>query len=473
MKDMTHGNARGASTITQQLVKNPFQDPFAYSTRDFSDIFPAFVWPSSKAKNGSSRWRLNVPIRKRTFLPCISTPSISAAMRMASKRPARPTSERHLPEYPSNRAATLVGFAESNHLITILGSIRRTAHVVVTSYWRIWWRIISSHARPRFSENAANGAANTKWKTTTAAMLCISAKPLPIRSSWCKKTTWISIQTVWRFILRWTRLQAYAEYAVDKQMRRIQRNFNEHWRGQNPWKDEKEDIPNFIEDLAKRTNTYKQLMQRYPNRPDSVDYFLNLPHRLKKVFDYDLGLKIRPSAQWIPSVIWNASCTAASSLDPHSGEVKAWVGDVNFNSWKYDKVLSKRQPGSTFNSSSIRKLWIQSCLLEARRDEPINGKSWKRTTQTGSRVMPMDTMYDSATFESGVRTTAIRLRLQVAKQIGIHILPWRQELQRYLRKNRRWVCFILMSHWRAGQCLLDRCERRQRHDPILVNEDRR
>ena len=35
-------------------------------------------------------------------------------------------------------------------------------------------------------------------------------------------------------------------------------------------------------------------------------------------------------------------------MEPQSGEVKAWVGDISFNSWKYDKVTSKRQPGSTF-----------------------------------------------------------------------------------------------------------------------------
>ncbi|MEZ5005802.1 MAG: penicillin-binding transpeptidase domain-containing protein [Bacteroides graminisolvens] len=35
-------------------------------------------------------------------------------------------------------------------------------------------------------------------------------------------------------------------------------------------------------------------------------------------------------------------------MEPQTGHVKAWVGDISFSSWKYDKVLSKRQPGSTF-----------------------------------------------------------------------------------------------------------------------------
>ena len=34
-----------------------------------------------------------------------------------------------------------------------------------------------------------------------------------------------------------TRMQKYAEEAVDKQMRVVQRNFNNHWGRENPWSD--------------------------------------------------------------------------------------------------------------------------------------------------------------------------------------------------------------------------------------------
>ena len=36
------------------------------------------------------------------------------------------------------------------------------------------------------------------------------------------------------------------------------------------------------------------------------------------------------------------------SMEPQNGHVKAWVGDIDFKSWKYDKVTAMRQPGSTF-----------------------------------------------------------------------------------------------------------------------------
>jgi penicillin-binding protein 1A len=36
------------------------------------------------------------------------------------------------------------------------------------------------------------------------------------------------------------------------------------------------------------------------------------------------------------------------ALEPNTGHVKAWVGDIDFDTWKYDKVTAMRQPGSTF-----------------------------------------------------------------------------------------------------------------------------
>lgn len=36
------------------------------------------------------------------------------------------------------------------------------------------------------------------------------------------------------------------------------------------------------------------------------------------------------------------------AVDPHTGEVKAWVGGTNFKYFKYDHVTSRRQVGSTF-----------------------------------------------------------------------------------------------------------------------------
>ena len=156
-----------------------------------------------------------------------------------------------------------------------------------------------------------------------------------------------------------TRMQKYAEEAVDTQMRVVQRNFENHWGRENPWRDENhEEIVGFVEDIAKKTPLYKYLVQKYSGQPDSVTYYLNEPRRLK-VFDYKDGVKdttfsCMDSIRYMERFMH----TGFVAMEPQTGYVKAWVGDINFETWKYDKVISKRQPGSTF------KLFVYSTAIE-------------------------------------------------------------------------------------------------------------
>lgn len=81
-----------------------------------------------------------------------------------------------------------------------------------------------------------------------------------------------------------TRLQKYAEDAARKQMKQVQKNFDNHWSiyrnqssnwlRQEPWIDENgQTIPNFIQGIAERQPFYKALLAKYPNNPDSVKYY--------------------------------------------------------------------------------------------------------------------------------------------------------------------------------------------------------
>ena len=65
------------------------------------------------------------------------------------------------------------------------------------------------------------------------------------------------------------------------------------------------------------------------------------------------------------------------AMDPHNGHVKAWVGDIDFKSWKYDKVTAMRQPGSTFKLFVYTEAMNQGLSpCDRRRDEFISMKVW-------------------------------------------------------------------------------------------------
>ena len=144
------------------------------------------------------------------------------------------------------------------------------------------------------------------------------------------------------------KMQEYAEKALVKQMKNVQRNFRNHWGNEDPWRDENHNvIPNFIENLAKRTAQYKELEQKYGVNSDSINFYLNQKHKVK-LFDYD-GEK-EEEMSTMDSIRYMVKFMHAGlvAMEPQSGHVKAWVGDIDFKSWKYDKVTAMRQPGSTF-----------------------------------------------------------------------------------------------------------------------------
>jgi penicillin-binding protein 1A len=131
-------------------------------------------------------------------------------------------------------------------------------------------------------------------------------------------------------------------------MQTLQQRFNDHWGTTPPWQDERhQEIPNFIENIAKRLPIYKSLEKQFPNQPDSVWAHLNQPHTMK-LFSYDGKTEAEMSTLDSLRYMEHFLHCGFVAIEPQTGHVKAWVGDIDFDTWKYDKVTAMRQPGSTF-----------------------------------------------------------------------------------------------------------------------------
>lgn len=216
-----------------------------------------------------------------------------------------------------------------------------------------------------------------------------------------------------------TRMQKYAEQAAKKQMQQVQRNFNSHWRGQQPWQDEKHQvIANFIEDIAKQQPVYKHLTARFPDNPDSVEYYLNKPHTVK-VFDYEKG-EVEKEMSTMDSIRYMVSFMHCSfvAMEPQTGHVKAWVGDIDFNHWKYDKVTAQRQPGSTFKLFVYTEAMEQGLTpCDKRRDEYFSMKVWDSKKKEEVTWAPTnangyftgDSMPLKIAFAQSINSVAVRL----------------------------------------------------------------
>lgn len=148
-----------------------------------------------------------------------------------------------------------------------------------------------------------------------------------------------------------SKMQEHAEEAMTDKMRQLQRVFEDHWGKQNPWIDENgKEIPDFLANVIKRTSRYKTLAAKFPSSPDSVLHYLSKKDTMT-VFDWKTGGEIKKYWSSMDSLDYYKRILRAGmmAMDPHTGQIKAWVGGLDYNYFKYDAVKQgKRQPGSTF-----------------------------------------------------------------------------------------------------------------------------
>ena len=214
-----------------------------------------------------------------------------------------------------------------------------------------------------------------------------------------------------------TRMQKYAEEAAVKQMKQVQKSFNSHWGTTNPWQDERHvEIPHFIEDLAKKTPYYKYLNNKFEGNQDSIDYYLNLPHKVK-LFDYENGF-IEKEISTLDSLRYMERFMHCGfvAIEPQTGHVKAWVGDIDFKTWKYDKVTAMRQPGSTFKLFVYTEAMNQGITpCDTRKDEYFSMKvmdhgeevTWAPTNADGRFSNSLITLKQA--FAMSINSVAVRL----------------------------------------------------------------
>ncbi len=145
-----------------------------------------------------------------------------------------------------------------------------------------------------------------------------------------------------------SKMQEHAENAVNHQMKRLQAIFNDHWKGRNPWIDEKGfEIKDFLKTTIKRTSYFKNLLKEYNN--DTILVFNKLNEKKKmKVFGWNREIDTVFSSMDSLKYYKNFLQAGFISIEPKTGFIRAWVGGINHKYFKYDHVKQgKRQPGST------------------------------------------------------------------------------------------------------------------------------
>ncbi|MDR0872970.1 MAG: penicillin-binding protein [Prevotellaceae bacterium] len=360
VKDMMFGRARGASTITQQLVKNMFHTRSAQS-RGLLGHIPYVDMLIIKTKEWTTALKIESMYSKNEiltmYLNTVDFGSNAFGIKTAAKIYFNTTPD-HL---KVEQAATLVGMLKAtttyNPRLNPVNSFKRR-NVVLEMLAK---KHIITRAECDSLKKLPIVLEGSVEENYSGTALYFREKVAESLKDWCKEneidlySDGLKIYTTID-----TRMQQYAEEAVTKQMSRVQRSFNNHWGKNEPWVDENNQvIKNFIEDLAKRTPEYKKLSRKYARTPDSIWFYLDKPRKMK-VFHYDTE-KRDTTFSTMDSIRYMTRFLHAGFvvIEPETGFVKAWVGDVDFNYWKYDKVTSLRQPGSTFKIFDYTAAFMQ------------------------------------------------------------------------------------------------------------------
>ena len=434
---VTKGDGRGASTITQQLAKNLFRVRTEYSTGLLGKI-PGIRMLIMKTKEWIIATKLELSYDKNTILTMYANTVDFGSSAYGIKTACKTYFNITPKDLTAAQSATLVGMLKATTTYnpithpenslkrrnTVLANMVRRGHLSQAVYDSLSQTPLSLKYNV---ETNYDGQANY-FREAVADYL----------KDWCEAngydlyTSGLKIYTTLD-----TRMQKYAEDAATKQMRQVQQNFKNHWGKNDPWIDERgRVIPDFIEGIARKQPVYNWLLEKFPNQPDSITYYLNKPHKVK-LFDYAKG-SIEMNISTMDSIRYMVRFMhcAFVAMEPQTGAVKAWVGDINFDSWKYDKVKAMRQPGSTFKLFVYTEAMNQGLTpCDKRRDEYITMQVYDKKKQEVVTWTPSnangsfsgDSMPLKSAFAKSINSVAVRLGqemgikriIETAEKMGI------------------------------------------------------
>ena len=412
-------DGRGASTITQQLAKNMFRVRSQYSTGLLGKV-PGLKILIVKSKEWIIATKHETIFTKEEIITMYANTVDFGSNAFGIKTAAKTYFNTTPKDLTTEQAAVLVGMLKAttyyNPLANPENSLRRR-NVVLQN--------MVTHND--LSQERCDSLMQLPIKLEYKVENNYDGKALYFRQavadylkSWCMENNYDLYSSGLKIYTTIdTRMQKYAEDAAIKQMKQVQRNFRNHWGNNDPWIDETgKVIPNFIEDIAKRQPFYKSLLAKFPNEPDSINYYLNKPHKVK-LFDYENGT-IEMEMSSLDSIRYMVKFMhcAMIAMEPQTGAVKAWVGDIDYKSWKYDKVTAMRQPGSTFKLFVYTEAMNQGLTpCDKRRDEYISmqvydAKKHEMTTWTpgnANGTFSGDSMPLKSAFAKSINSVAVRL----------------------------------------------------------------
>lgn len=343
------GDPRGASTITQQLAKNLFKTRYSYSQGYLSRI-PGIRLLITKYKEWMTAYKLETKYSKDEIITMyLNTVSFSnnaygiktAALRYFNKQPST---------LSINESALLIGMLKGT---TIYNPIRNPKNALQrrnTVLLQMEKAGYITHEKELALAKDSLGLDLSYQDNADASDSYLRNAVKRWLEKWSQDNE-IDINTAGLKIYTTidSRMQKIAESVVEAKMKVLQQKLNNTWANDLPWRDKDGNvIPDFLENHARKTSIYKQLMNKYANNEDSVFNVLNTKKKME-VFTWNGMKKVNYSSMDSLRHYLVMLNTGMMAMNPYNGEIKVWIGGINHSFYQYDHVnQAKRQAGSTF-----------------------------------------------------------------------------------------------------------------------------
>jgi penicillin-binding protein 1A len=343
------GDKRGASTITQQLAKN------LYSTRNrksqgFIKYIPLVRTVIYKLKEWVTAYKLENYYTKNEiitlYLNTVPFGNNTFGIKTASKR----YFNKNVNRLQVEEAALLVGMLKATTTYNPIRNPEKSLerrNIVLSQMQK--YDYLTEKEYVKYSQRPLKINPGSIDEGSDGGSYLRSAVSRYLEK-WCEENDYdLYADGLKIYTTIDSRMQQYAEEAVNNHMKILQRRFENVWGNENPWRtSDGKEILDFPEKAAQRLPYYTFLKKRYNGNQDSIDYYLNRPKKMK-VFSWNGEKEVEFST--IDSIKYYAKIlnTGMMTLDPFNGHIKVWVGGINHNYFKYDHVnQAKRQAGSTF-----------------------------------------------------------------------------------------------------------------------------
>ena len=209
------------------------------------------------------------------------------------------------------------------------------------------------------------------------------------------------------------KMQVLAEEAMQEHMKSLQSNFEKSYGKNAPWLTNK----NIINKAIKQSLPYKKLKETGLAEAQILDSLNKKKTMTLSNWDKDSTLQ----ASTIDSIKHYSKFLNIGSLalDPENGEVKVWIGGIDFKQYKYDHISqSKRQVGSTFKpivyTTAIEQGIGPCTYFSAEEVEYKNLKQWS-PSNTGSK----DETYLNYSMKEALSNSVNTVAVKVLEKAGI------------------------------------------------------